>query len=697
MANLKGTSNRDVVTVKTGNTYEGGGGDDEITLESGTTAAGDAGNDVFKLAPGVSGSSVTLWYWSSQNTIYVDLEAGFALDGFGGRDTFVGFNQVHGFKNNGDKGFGTSSSDSFYLGAPWSNSASLVYLDGRGGSDNATLGLSDTGNSNIVLTLTNGGSNASFYLTSFPNSIYQLDNIERLGFWSNVTKKHTEYDLKALSAANPSVQQFLLQGQATWTKTFIDLSQVGSEYLLRGATGWQTANKGTPVSLTYGFMSQKPATGGENGTGFTAFDSAQKQIVKDVLSQLQQQVGITFVEAGDTAQIRFGVNQQANTRGYSFLPDSYKGDARAGDVWLDVETVAQMLPGQEGYYVLLHELAHALGLQHPLAATDKSGSPILQGSLATAANTIMLDLSVNDVAGSWPTWFGGYDVQALRGLYGAKSFAAGNNTYYFNDSSLASTIVDDAGVDTWDLSKLSLSATIDLRGGKVSSIGMDSDGTNQFNNVVVSSDTLIENVLGTLYDDVIIGNSANNTLMFIGGNDIIDGQAGRDVLYMWTKAAEHRIYKDVSSSNWNVEALNNSAGSIEMQNMERIYFADKAWALDMGSDENAGRTAKILGALFGKEGLSYPSFRGIGLYFLDAGYSYEALMGAAVDTRLWPGASKADVAKVLMANVPGLVINPNAYANTTAMAVAAADSELNKSMINLVGLATTGFDYIILG
>jgi hypothetical protein len=47
--------------------------------------------------------------------------------------------------------------------------------------------------------------------------------------------------------------------------------------------------------------------------------------------------------------------------------------------------------------------------------------------------------------------------------------------------------------------------------------------------------------------------------------------------------------------------------------------------------------------------------------------------------------------------VPGLVIDPNAYANTTAMAIAAADSDLNKAMINLVGLATTGFDYIIVG
>lgn len=697
MANLKGTAGKDVVTVKSGNTYEAGDGDDEITLESGSTAAGDAGNDVFKLAPGVSGNNVTLWYWSSQNAIYVDLEAGYALDGFGGRDTFVGFHQAHGFKNNGDQGYGTSTSDSFYMGTPWSSSSSLIYVNGRGGEDSVSATLPDTGLNNIVLSITNGGAKASYYLTSFPNVIYQLENIERLGFWSNVTQKYIDYDLKALAVANPTVQHFLLPGQATWTKSFIDFSQLGSEYLLRGATGWQTGTKGSPVSLTYGFMTQKPATGGESGTGFAAFDTAQKQIVKDVLSQLQQQVGITFVDAGDNAQIRFGVNQQANTRGYSFLPDSYKGDARAGDIWLDVETVAQMLPGQEGYYVLLHELAHALGLQHPLSSSDKSGAPTLTGPMATASNTIMLDLSSSSVAGVWPTWYGGYDLQALRGLYGTRSFATGNNTYYFDDSTLAKTIIDDGGVDTWDLSKLSLSAAVDLRGGAVSSIGVDSDGTNQFNNVVVGTSTVIENVLGTLYDDVIIGNSANNTIMYIGGNDIVDGQAGRDTLYMWTKSTDHRIYKDTSSSNWNVEALNNSAGSIEMQNMERIYFADKAWALDMGSDENAGRTAKILGALFGKEGLSYPSFRGIGLYFLDAGYSYEALMGAAVDTRLWPGASKADVAKVLMANVPGLVVDPNAYANTTAMAVAAADSELNKAMINLVGLATTGFDYIILG
>jgi hypothetical protein len=309
----------------------------------------------------------------------------------------------------------------------------------------------------------------------------------------------------------------------------------------------------------------------------------------------------------------------------------------------------------------------------------------------------MLDVSSSTTNGLWPTWFGSFDLQALRTLYGSKAYATGNNAYTITDKSNSLTIVDDGGIDRLDASLSSVSAYIDLRSGKSSSIGMDAEGMAKFSNVSIASGSIIENVTGTVYDDVIIGNAQNNVITFIGGNDIVDGQAGLDTLRLLNKAAEFKVAKDTSSGNWNVEAFNNATGSIELQNMERIYFADKAWALDMGSDESAGRTAKILGALFGLEGLSYPSFRGIGLYFLDAGYSYEALMGAAVDTRLWVGASKADVAKVLMGNIPGLVLDVNAYSSTTAMAIAAADSNLNKAMINLVGLANTGFDYIILG
>jgi hypothetical protein len=48
---------------------------------------------------------------------------------------------------------------------------------------------------------------------------------------------------------------------------------------------------------------------------------------------------------------------------------------------------------------------------------------------------------------------------------------------------------------------------------------------------------------------------------------------------------------------------------------------------------------------------------------------------------------------LLQSNVPGLVIDPNAYSNTTAMAIYAQESALNKAMVDVVGLATAGMPY----
>jgi hypothetical protein len=97
--------------------------------------------------------------------------------------------------------------------------------------------------------------------------------------------------------------------------------------------------------------------------------------------------------------------------------------------------------------------------------------------------------------------------------------------------------------------------------------------------------------------------------------------------------------------------------------------------------------------VFGKEGLANMAYRGIGLFYFDAGMSYEALTLLALDARVGPGASKASVAQLLQANVPGLVINPGDYASTTAMAIAAQESALNKAMVDVVGLATAGLPY----
>ena len=676
MANIKGTAGKDIYTVKSGDNYDALDGDDELSFEKGGIVQGGPGNDKITVPVGFSKWDATAWYWSSNSPIFVDLEAGYALDGFGGRDTLINVHQVHGFKQDGDKGYGSTGDDLFWVG-PWNRPQGLIFIDGRGGSDQVTLGIYPNNNpGDLVLQVSADARKVVAYQTNTPGFLYEFRNIERLDTWNDVLRKSQTFDLMSL----------------------IDTSAIGPETLLRSYTGWQTGGVGSPTTITYSFLNQAPLAGGDGGTGFVAFSAAQQQTVRDLFFVLQSQTGLSFAEvAGDAGQIRMGVNQQTNTRGYSFIPDEFKGDARAGDVWLDQETAAVMTPGQEGYYVLLHELAHALGLQHPLTEADTSGATVLLNSFSSLNNTVMLDVSTSSAGGSWPTWFGSYDLQALRYLYGTQAYAAGNNTYAIQDATRNMTIVDDGGMDTLDASKVSVSVNIDLRAGKSSSIGMDTDGTSKFNNIAIAAGSLIENITGSPYDDVIIGNSQNNQITFMGGNDMVDGQAGVDTIRLWNTSKEFTVVKDASTGYWNVAAANNASGSMELQNTERLLFSDTSWALDTGDAQSAARTAKILGAVFGKEGFSNLTYRGIGLFFFDNGMSYDALTLLALDARVGPGASKETVAQLLQANVPGLVVNADAYASTTAMAMYAQESALNKTMVDVVGLATAGMPYLFWG
>ena len=671
MAEIKGTPLKDVVTVKRDDVFLGQEGDDEITLEEGSTGQGMAGNDIIIRKPGTGWANV--WYWSSPSSVLVDLEAGYALDGYGTRDTLINIRNVHGFSRDGDKGYGSSGDDFFHLGPNWNKKAGSVLIDGRGGKDHASMGYTPSDNfGEVVVNVSADGRKVQSYFANYPSFVYEFKNIEELSVWNSATKQRTYFDLLALR----------------------DLSHAGDQILLRGNVGWQTQSVGSEFTLTYSFMTQSPSQGGEGGVGFTSFTETQKQTIRDLFYVLQNQTGLAFAEvAGDAGQIRLGVNQQTNTRGYSYIPDEFKGDARAGDVWIDQETATVMVPGQEGYYVLLHEIAHALGLQHPLTEADTSGATVLLNSFSSVNNTVMLDVSAASAGGSWPTWFGSFDLQALRYLYGTRSFASGNDTYAVKDATSNMTIVDDGGMDTLDASNVSVSVSIDLRAGKSSSIGMDTDGTSKFNNIAIAAASLIENVIGSTYDDVIIGNAQNNLVTFLGGNDMVDGQGGVDTIRLWNKSSEFKVSKDTSTGYWNVAAANNTSGSMELQNTERLLFSDTSWALDTGDAQSAGRTAKILGAVFGKEGLSNMVYRGIGLFYFDYGMSYEALTLLALDARVGPGASKETVAQLLQANVPGLVVNAGAYASTTAMAMYAQESALNKIMVDVVGLSTSGLPY----
>jgi hypothetical protein len=118
-------------------------------------------------------------------------------------------------------------------------------------------------------------------------------------------------------------------------------------------------------------------------------------------------------------------------------------------------------------------------------------------------------------------------------------------------------------------------------------------------------------------------------------------------------------------------------------------------------DKNAGTTAKILGAVFGKQAVTNKAYVGIGLHFLDAGWTYDNLAGLALDVA---GAKTNDqIVSLLWANVigskptaadkqPFIALLENGM-TAGALAHLAADSSFNTTNINLVGLAQTGIEY----
>jgi hypothetical protein len=178
----------------------------------------------------------------------------------------------------------------------------------------------------------------------------------------------------------------------------------------------------------------------------------------------------------------------------------------------------------------------------------------------------------------------------------------------------------------------------------------------------------------------------------------IDGGLGIDTSVYNADSTDFTIIKLQETNKFK---LTNQSGSIQdlISNVERIKFTDKSLALD--TNGNAGITAKILGAVFGKESISNKSYVGIGLQFLDAGWTYDNLAGLALDAA---GAKTNDqIVSLLWKNVIGTTATNNDKAPYIAMlesgmtpgalAHLAADTSFNTTNINLTGLALTGIEY----
>ena len=163
----------------------------------------------------------------------------------------------------------------------------------------------------------------------------------------------------------------------------------------------------------------------ETDAALTAFNLAQRAAAIEILNHVASVCGISFdeVASGVTADLHFGACDIAggsisgltsSVESWSALPDgslvSYAADAF---VFLDnaefLSTNASLVAGSNGYQVLLHEIGHALGLDHPF-----DGPHGLPASQDNTDNTVMSYTH----AGAYKTSYQAYDLLALRWIYG---------------------------------------------------------------------------------------------------------------------------------------------------------------------------------------------------------------------------------------------------------------------------------------
>jgi serralysin len=334
----------------------------------------------------------------------------------------------------------------------------------------------------------------------------------------------------------------------TGTRASYDVT-MGAGNLIRTNLSW-SANPGTPTTVTWSIRDF--GTEPDGGNSFVAPSAAQIAAIEEVMGYFEGVSGLTLsqVAPGGTsndATMVFGTYSANDGSGaYAYLPGNASVEANAGDVWLNNNSgsTTSLPMGSYSYFVLLHEIGHAIGLSHPgdynaalgVSITYANNAQFTQDSHQYTLMSYFDEGNTASTMNSYPDTLMLYDLLALHQLYGADmTYNAGNTTYGFNATVGGAydfttnldpflSIWDGGGTDTLDLSGYTFNQVITLEADAFSDVG------GYIGNLSIAIGAVIENAIGGSGNDEISGNAVNNSLSGEAGGDILYGEGGNDTL-----------------------------------------------------------------------------------------------------------------------------------------------------------------------
>lgn len=344
--------------------------------------------------------------------------------------------------------------------------------------------------------------------------------------------------------------------------------------------------------------------------GFTPMNAAQRAFVEKCLSYIETIINVKFERVSDASQVgvlTFANNEQSGSAGYAVGGlSSQKWGIFFNNTGSSAAGNAAPRDGEAAAQTFIHEIGHALGLKHPHNQSAGGGQASNPPYLSSQEDiTTFTQLSYNENREDYVSQFRELDIAALQYLYGPANIngsaknQTGDNVYTIQTTQ-RNFIWDGGGSDTLDASNSNMRVVLSLEVGSHSYFG---SSKNQYitadGQITINFGTVIEDVLGTQFDDVIIGNSVANYLWGNNGNDeisggpgddnlrgglgndILDGEAGVDVAYYNETFFGTGITVDLQAG-----TASGGAGNDKLISIERVWASIKDDKLYGGYDQD---------------------------------------------------------------------------------------------------------------